>query len=129
MNSSLTLKKIVGVTSSSIVRKDHWDKSSVKVVKSVNVHNGVSVLFSFALVVIQPYETDVGKEYVIVGNDAIMKCAIPSFVADFVSIVSWMSSEDELKSLTQDNSQGNFQCQILLSQFLKKDYFKGALFS
>ena len=123
MNSSLTLKKIVGVTSSSIVDKDHWGKSSVKVVKSVNVHNGVSVLFSFALVVIQPYETDVGKEYVIVGNDAIMKCAIPSFVADFVSIVSWMSSEDELKSLTQENSQGNFQCQILLNQFLKKRFF------
>ena len=123
MNSSLTLKKIVGVTSLSIVDKDHWVKSSVKVVKSVNVHNGVSVLFSFALVVIQPYETDVGKEYVIVGNDAIMKCAIPSFVADFVSIVSWMSSEDELKSLTQENSQGNFQCQILLSQCLKKKRF------
>ena len=65
-----------------------------------------SVLFSFSSVVIQPYETDVGKEYVIVGNDAIMKCSIPSFVADFVTIVSWMTSEDELKSLTQENSQG-----------------------
>lgn len=41
---------------------------------------------------IQSYETDVGKEYVILGNDAIMKCSIPSFVADFVSVTSWFDS-------------------------------------
>ncbi len=58
-------------------------------------------------VVIQPYETDVGKEYVILGNDALMKCQIPSFVADSVSVFSWTSSEDELKSYTHENSQGN----------------------
>ncbi len=43
--------------------------------------------------VIQPYETDVGKEYVIGGNDALMKCSVPSHVADFVSVVSWIDSE------------------------------------
>ena len=47
-----------------------------------------------------------GKEYVIVGKDAIMKCQVPSFVADFVSIISWSTSDDELKSLTQENSKG-----------------------
>ena len=57
--------------------------------------------------VIQPYETDVGKEYVILGNDALMKCQIPSFVADSVYVFSWTSSEDELKSYTNENSQGN----------------------
>ena len=39
-------------------------------------------------VVNQEFETDVGKEYVITGNSALMKCEIPSFVADLVQIVS-----------------------------------------
>ena len=33
--------------------------------------------------------TDVGLEYVIMGNDVYLKCKIPSFVTDFVSIISW----------------------------------------
>ena len=57
--------------------------------------------------VVQPYDIDIGKEFVIVGNDAIVKCQVPSFVADWVSIIGWTSSDDELKSLTQENSQGN----------------------
>jgi hypothetical protein len=32
-----------------------------------------------AAAVIQLYETDVGKEYAIVGNDAIMKCQVSIF--------------------------------------------------
>ena len=64
-------------------------------------------------VVIQPYETDVGKEYVILGNDALMKCQIPSFVADSVSVFSWTSSEDELKFYTQENTQGNLERKTL----------------
>ena len=31
--------------------------------------------------------------HVILGNDALMKCTIPSFVSDFVEIVSWIDSE------------------------------------
>lgn len=29
-------------------------------------------------------------EYVIKGNAAILKCSIPSFVADFVKVESWI---------------------------------------
>ena len=39
------------------------------------------------------YKTGVSEEYVIVGNDAIVKCNIPSFVSDFVDIDSWVDSE------------------------------------
>jgi hypothetical protein len=46
------------------------------------------------LVVIQPYETDVAKEYVIRGNDALMKCSIPSFVSDIVQVVAWIDNEE-----------------------------------
>lgn len=33
------------------------------------------------------------KEYVMRGNSAILKCSIPSFVADFVHVVGWVDEE------------------------------------
>lgn len=47
---------------------------------------------SFA-VVTQYYEAEVVSEYVIRGNAAILKCTIPSFVAEFVSVESWVGSD------------------------------------
>uniref|UniRef100_A0A336MBD6 CSON014681 protein n=1 Tax=Culicoides sonorensis TaxID=179676 RepID=A0A336MBD6_CULSO len=47
------------------------------------------------IVVTQYYEADVNKEHVIRGNSAIIKCLIPSFVADFVEVVSWHTDQDE----------------------------------
>ncbi|XP_037955316.1 Down syndrome cell adhesion molecule-like protein Dscam2 [Teleopsis dalmanni] len=46
-------------------------------------------------VVAQYYEADVNKEHVIRGNSAVVKCLIPSFVADFVEVVSWHTDGDE----------------------------------
>ena len=40
----------------------------------------------------QEYETEADNEYVILGNSAIMKCEIPSFVADLIQIISWKDS-------------------------------------
>lgn len=47
-------------------------------------------------VVAQYYEADVNKEHVIRSNAAILKCLIPSFVADFVEVVSWHTDQDEV---------------------------------
>ncbi|XP_025152782.1 Down syndrome cell adhesion molecule-like protein Dscam2 isoform X32 [Harpegnathos saltator] len=44
-------------------------------------------------VVTQYYEAEVVSEYVIRGNAAILKCTIPSFVAEFVSVESWVGSD------------------------------------
>ena len=41
----------------------------------------------------QHYEAHGLPESIIVGNDAIVKCSIPSFVTDFVSVASWVDSE------------------------------------
>lgn len=46
-------------------------------------------------VVAQQYDTDVNKEYVIMGNSIILKCQVPSFVADFVDVLSWHTDENE----------------------------------
>lgn len=45
-------------------------------------------------VVTQFYMTEAENEYVIKGNSAIMKCKIPSFVADFVHVEAWIDAED-----------------------------------
>lgn len=51
----------------------------------------------------QQYESEVNNEYVIRGNSAILKCSIPSFVADFVNVVSW---QDEVgNSFTLNRSK------------------------
>lgn len=47
------------------------------------------------IVVAQLYDTDVNKAYIIRGNAAVLKCEIPSFVADFVSVVSWHTDKEE----------------------------------
>ena len=39
--------------------------------------------------VTQEYQTDAHSVYVISGNVALLKCEIPSFVADFVTVYSW----------------------------------------
>lgn len=43
--------------------------------------------------VIQSYESEADNEYVIRGNSVVMKCEIPSYVADFVFVDLWLDSE------------------------------------
>jgi len=57
-------------------------------------------------VVSQYYITEAENEYVIKGNSAVMKCKIPSFVADFVYVESWISDEGHI--LTYNQEPNNF---------------------
>jgi Down syndrome cell adhesion protein 1 len=59
---------------------------------------------AFLLVATQQYKTGSGEEYVILGNDALLKCNIPSFVADFVSVHSWEDSEASIYHLSSSGS-------------------------
>ena len=52
----------------------------------------VSILILFS-VTNQRYEINISPESIIVGNDAIFKCSIPSFVTDFVFVDAWIDSE------------------------------------
>lgn len=54
-------------------------------------------------VVIQFFITEAENEYVIKGNSAIMKCKIPSFVADFVTVEAWINVDDGTE-LTHETS-------------------------
>lgn len=55
------------------------------------------------VVIIQSYEAEADNEHVIKGNSAIMKCEIPSFVADFVAVDSWIDSNDQ-EYFREDNT-------------------------
>lgn len=57
-------------------------------------------------VVQQFYDTDVNKEYAIRGNAVVLKCQVPSFVADFVTVVSWHTDQGE--SFYPGSSDGLF---------------------
>ncbi|XP_044312589.1 Down syndrome cell adhesion molecule-like protein Dscam2 isoform X5 [Drosophila rhopaloa] len=53
-------------------------------------------------VVSQFYITEAENEYVIKGNAAVVKCKIPSFVADFVQVEAWV--DEEGTELWRDNA-------------------------
>lgn len=58
-------------------------------------------------VVSQFYITEAENEYVIKGNSAIVKCKIPSFVTDFVSIDSWIF-DDGMVLFQNDSNATNY---------------------
>lgn len=62
----------------------------------------------------QPYEAEADNEYVIRGNAALMKCEVPSFVSDFVSVEMWMDSNGS--TYQSGNNEGNSS---LYTRFLR----------
>lgn len=38
----------------------------------------------------QLYQTRVIDEYVLLGNSVVLKCLVPSFVADFIQVLGWV---------------------------------------
>lgn len=63
--------------------------------------------FSF-IVVSQSYTVNLVEENVLRGNAAIVKCLIPSFVTEYVSVASWIISEgDEETEIKADRAVEN----------------------
>ena len=54
----------------------------------------------------QTYLLEAESENVIKGNSAVIKCKIPSFVADFVSVQAWEDGEG--RSYMKSDNYGNF---------------------
>ena len=69
--------------------------------------------------VAQYYDTDVNKEYAIRGNSAIMKCVVPSFVADFVKVLSWHTDQGE-EFVPQDEELGTEPCFANFLSYIQK---------
>ncbi|XP_049546747.1 Down syndrome cell adhesion molecule-like protein Dscam2 isoform X10 [Anopheles darlingi] len=58
-------------------------------------------------VVNQYYQTGSEDEYIIRGNSAILKCKIPSFIADFVYVETWLDSDGNEYHYRGDDVDGN----------------------
>ncbi|XP_052739466.1 cell adhesion molecule Dscam2 isoform X6 [Bicyclus anynana] len=65
-------------------------------------------------VVHQNYEPRVIDEDVLRGNSAIVKCLIPSFVADYVQVVEWVTDEESLSAFSLNGSEGNYDGKYLV---------------
>lgn len=53
----------------------------------------------------QFYKAEILTEYVIRGNTAVLKCNIPSFVADYVSVEAWIA-DDGTQLVPSDQNYG-----------------------
>jgi hypothetical protein len=56
-------------------------------------HKVVRIISLCFPVVVQHYDVYVEMEHVILGNDALLKCKIPSHLADFVTVAGWVDNE------------------------------------
>ena len=68
--------------------------------------------------VAQPYETRVGDEFVILGNDALVKCSVPSFAADYLEVVGWVTDQGYAIDSTSVDGNQNSQRQATLSYII-----------
>lgn len=65
------------------------------------------------VVVNQKYEAEILTEYVINGNAGILKCNIPSFVADFVQVESWIRDDGVVYKHTEKDDFGRVTFEML----------------
>lgn len=63
-------------------------------------------MISIILVVNQLYTVNVMDESVLRGNTAILKCHIPSFVADYVFVSGWTSDDGDEYSINANQAHG-----------------------
>lgn len=61
----------------------------------------------------QFYEAEILTEYVIRGNAAVLKCSIPSFVADFVKVEAWLDEEGTVISDSEDLGNNGHYKQLM----------------
>lgn len=43
----------------------------------------------------QNFEIRVIDEFILLGNSVVVKCLLPSFVADFIQVVSWLVIDND----------------------------------
>ena len=60
----------------------------------------------------QDYITEAHNVHIIIGNSALVKCEIPSFVADFITAVSWTDNQGGEFFPDSDKSMGTHYLSI-----------------
>ena len=68
-------------------------------------YRNIGILINYYSVVEQGYSTEPSNEYIVRGNDALMKCKIPSYAADMAEVTGWGDSEGH--DYRMGNNYGN----------------------
>ena len=69
----------------------------------------------------QRYETEVLSEYILEGNDAMLRCLVPSFVSDFVTVVGWVDNQGNM--FQKNNLEGKQNIWSLMISYIKRHKF------
>lgn len=77
--------------------------------------NSNNYVFIIIAVVSQAYDVKFWEEYVLRGNAAILKCQIPSYVAEYVAVASWIITEDENEKEIRMNSTSDLGTFVLFA--------------
>lgn len=59
----------------------------------------------------QNYESQVHDEFVIRGNTGVLKCQIPNFVEEFITVTSWL--RDETITIISDLNESEYYYSLL----------------
>ncbi len=59
--------------------------------------------------VTQDYSVYIAHAHVIVGNDALLKCDIPSFVGDLVTVTSWIDNQGTVFTRARQGKNGSLR--------------------
>ena len=81
------------------------------IVRQTSLYNNI-IGFSPNLVASHEYVTEAHNVYVINGNSALLKCQIPSFVADFVQVDSWVDDKGN-QFVVDARDFGNFKPDLI----------------
>lgn len=65
-------------------------------------------------------------EYVLKGNTGILKCLVPSFVSDFVQIVSWVADDGTTYDYetSRNFNSGKFSLLFMMQEFTETKTFR-----
>lgn len=77
------------------------------------ISNNLISIYFIIQAVIQFFESEADNEYVIRGNSAIMKCKIPSYISDFVSVDMWQDTENNTFYHNTTEGLSNLQSNFL----------------
>lgn len=65
-------------------------------------------------------------EHILRGNSATLKCLIPSFIADFVEVISWETDENEIFTMSE-TGYNDIGINFSFYNFFSSPYFFGQI--
>ena len=62
----------------------------------------LALINGFLSAIVQSYDANVAMEDVLLRNDVLFKCNIPSHISDFITVIGWVDSEGSSHTAAQN---------------------------